>query len=467
MQSPTDHSTATMPYTARFSMIPILTGAFALSVAIWSTWFVTHLPWAGIPEAVSLPIILAVWLVGSTAYSSCVLWGHLAQSAMMGLVTALIGLLLLGTKLTETAGPEVDAASVKPNALLIAVGFLCVGSALGLMGGLIARAVTGTAPRKGYVPLSTGSTNELWLGRFAKVTVAAIFPLLLIGGLVTSTNSGMAVPDWPNTFGSNMLLYPLGPRAKPGVFLEHSHRLFGMFVGLSTVVLLVLTLVHSTRRSAKIAAGVVFALVIVQGVLGGLRVRDGNPIHELDDRHMALIHGILGQIFLAATVALAALLSRAARTGDGYAIAKENKGARRVRIFATAAMHSTIIQLVFGAMYRHLRDGKGGGHALMAHMAFSLVVVITAGLAASAAVSLKDQKRDPLAASIASAGSFLFLVFTVQFALGWITWALGGKTHNPEPWQAVLRTAHQANGALLLAVVTWMAILAKKFPKRV
>ena len=65
--------------------------------------------------------------------------------------------------------------------------------------------------------------------------VVAVAPLLFVGGLVTSTNSGMAVPDWPNTFGSNMFLYPLGPRAQPDVYLEHSHRLFGTLVGLATL----------------------------------------------------------------------------------------------------------------------------------------------------------------------------------------------------------------------------------------
>ena len=73
------------------------------------------------------------------------------------------------------------------------------------------------------------------LHRFAAFVVAATAILIFAGGLVTSTGSGLSVPDWPNTFGTNMFLYPLGPRAAPDVFLEHSHRLFGTLVGLSAI----------------------------------------------------------------------------------------------------------------------------------------------------------------------------------------------------------------------------------------
>src|SRR5436305_12713818 len=67
---------------------------------------------------------------------------------------------------------------------------------------------------------------------------AAVFtwPLLLVGGSVTVYRVGMAVPDWPTTFGINMFLYDF-VNAPWGVYLEHSHRLFGAAVGLTCVVL--------------------------------------------------------------------------------------------------------------------------------------------------------------------------------------------------------------------------------------
>ena len=77
------------------------------------------------------------------------------------------------------------------------------------------------------------TTSSLWSHRWAVALSCATFPLLWVGGLVTTTDSGMAVPDWPNTYGYNLFLYPwetwiTGPWA---LFLEHSHRLIGATVG--------------------------------------------------------------------------------------------------------------------------------------------------------------------------------------------------------------------------------------------
>lgn len=439
--------------------LPILTGAFGVSVVLWSTWFATHLPWLGVREQVALPLLLVLWILGTAWFVGRFLRGGLVPGALLGLATAGIGLLLVGTKLAEKL-PDQSAARVRPNALLMIAGFLALGALVGLVGSVVAKALAGS---RGHD--SPSASSDAWLGRFALVTVASIFPLLIVGGMVTSTNSGMAVPDWPNTFGSNMFLYPLGPNAKPDVFFEHSHRLFATFVGLTTIVLTALVFLCKSRTAVKVAASVALLLIIVQGVFGGLRVVQGNPVHDLDDRVYKIVHGVLSQVFLASAVLVAALVSRAARDGDGIAVVKSEPNAKRVRIFANAALHTTLLQLVFGAMYRHLRDGKGGGHALMSHMALSVVVVVLAALAASAAVALRS--NDPLAQSLRKAGKVLFLVFTIQFALGWITWAVGGKTFEVQPWQAVLRTSHQTNGALLLALVTWMAVLGKRIPKRV
>src|SRR3954453_2556847 len=82
-----------------------------------------------------------------------------------------------------------------------------------------------------------------WPHRLAVVLAAATFPLLWVGGLVTTTKAGMAVPDWPSTYGYNLFLYPwetwlYGPG---DLFIEHGHRLFAALVGLLTIVLVVLT----------------------------------------------------------------------------------------------------------------------------------------------------------------------------------------------------------------------------------
>src|SRR5206468_11080712 len=55
----------------------------------------------------------------------------------------------------------------------------------------------------------TRSACHPWLDRFAWLTAGATFLLLGLGGLVTSHEAGLAVPDWPTTYGYNMFLFPL------------------------------------------------------------------------------------------------------------------------------------------------------------------------------------------------------------------------------------------------------------------
>src|ERR1041384_894768 len=84
----------------------------------------------------------------------------------------------------------------------------------------------------------TRSTDNRWLHRFAVLTAAATLGLIGMGGLVTSHGAGMAVPDWPTTYGYNMFFFPISQWVG-GVFYEHTHRLMGSFVGILTIALVV------------------------------------------------------------------------------------------------------------------------------------------------------------------------------------------------------------------------------------
>src|SRR5919206_4269537 len=101
---------------------------------------------------------------------------------------------------------------------------------------------------------------------FASLLAAAILVLICSGGLVTSHEAGMAVPDWPNSFGYNMFLFPVS-RWIGGVFFEHTHRLIASGVGLLTLVLCGLAFATEDRRWVKNLAVVAVFAVIVQGVL--------------------------------------------------------------------------------------------------------------------------------------------------------------------------------------------------------
>ena len=171
--------------------------------------------------------------------------------------------------------------------------------------------------------------------RLALGTAVATAVLIVFGGLVTNTGAALAVPDWPNTFGHNLFLYPWSGMVG-GVFYEHSHRLLGATVGLLT---LTLATALWRRGPALRALGLVaVATVIAQGVLGGLRV-------VLLRDELALVHGPLAQAFFALIATLAYLTSPAAK-----APASVDGGLRRLALVGAALIYA---QIVLGALLTH------------------------------------------------------------------------------------------------------------------
>src|ERR1700752_3238377 len=136
---------------------------------------------------------------------------------------------------------------------------------------------------------------------YAVVAAASVSLLICSGGLVTSHEAGMAVPDWPNTFGYNMFLFPIS-RWVGGVLFEHTHRLIASLVGLLTIGLCIATWLIDDRRWVKWMASVAVLAVVIQGVLGGLRVTEHNAL-------LGLFHGCLAQSFLALMATLALVTS--------------------------------------------------------------------------------------------------------------------------------------------------------------
>ena len=131
----------------------------------------------------------------------------------------------------------------------------------------------------------------------ALTTLAATGVLILLGGLVTNTGAALAVPDWPSTFGHNMILFPWS-RMVGGILYEHSHRLMGALVGLLTLALAGAL----WRRSGRLRRLGLIAVVavVVQGLLGGLRV-------VLLADTLAIFHGVLAQAFFALLASIALL----------------------------------------------------------------------------------------------------------------------------------------------------------------
>ena len=181
---------------------------------------------------------------------------------------------------------------------------------------------------------------------YAVFVAASVLVLICSGGLVTSQDAGMAVPDWPNSFGYNMFLFPIS-RWVGGVFFEHTHRLIASGVGLLTVVLCVLTLIVENRVWVKWLAGVAVLAVIIQGILGGLRVTEHNAI-------LGLFHGCLAQGFFCLVATIALVTSRFWRQIDSAANQREIHTLRFWTFTVTAML---FVQLLLGASMRHTHTG--------------------------------------------------------------------------------------------------------------
>lgn len=207
--------------------------------------------------------------------------------------------------------------------------------------------------------LRSPGREGLWSHRMAVLLVCATFLLLFIGGLVTSEGAGLAVPDWPTTFGYNMFLYPWS-KMVGNIFYEHSHRLVASLVGLLTI-MLALTLWFRERRHWLRWLGIAaLALVILQGVIGGLRV----VLHE---QTLAIVHAAFAQAFFALTVSLAVFTSTEWDHSLQGAPMVDGARLRRLGMATTAVIY---VQSVFGAILRHT------GERLDAHLFFAAMVVL-------------------------------------------------------------------------------------------
>jgi heme A synthase len=208
----------------------------------------------------------------------------------------------------------------------------------------------------------------------------------------------------------------------------------------------------------RLRAAAAFVVVCVQGYLGGKRVNDVSV-------WIGALHGVLAQLFFALMVAIAAYLSPTYR---GISAGDWVEGDRRRRALTTAALHTTIIQLVFGAIYRHVGQAKGSMHALWTHAGFSVVVVVVT-LMAGFALRARPSDGSGLCRTLRRVGTGMLAVVMIQFLLGWGAFItvlqVGARgeaplsaelaTAAPVPaYAAFISTAHQANGALLLALAT-------------
>lgn len=291
----------------------------------------------------------------------------------------------------------------------------------------------------------------IWLHRYAKLLVCATLVLVAAGGMVTSTSSGLSVPDWPTTYGYNMFSFPLSGMVG-GIFYEHGHRLIASTVGVLTVGLVVFLWRVDPRRWMRRLGLIALAAVILQGVLGGLTVLYFLPAP------ISIAHAGLAQFFFCLTIAIALFTSRGWREAARPAVSHGRL--RRRLALLTSAIYA---QILLGATMRHLGAGLAipdfplaMGHlvppiwtrAIAIHFAHRVGALIVTALVLLNAAYIWRAHGDRT--DLVRPSWLLILAVALQVTLGALV-VLSGK-------QPVINTVHVATGAIVLGTSVVMTL---------
>jgi cytochrome c oxidase assembly protein subunit 15 len=290
---------------------------------------------------------------------------------------------------------------------------------------------------------------------YTRLLVVATLVLVAAGGMVTSTASGLAVPDWPTTYGYSMFTFPLG-KMVGGIFYEHGHRLIATTVGLLTIGLVVWLWWVEPRRWVRRLGLVALGAVVLQGALGGITV-----LYLLPDA-VSVGHAGLAQLFFCLVVSLALVTSPTWRTPLGAPV--DDARLRRRWVTLTALV---FVQILLGATMRHTGAGLAipdfplaFGRLLpptwtpevaihFAHRVGAVVVVVVALVHTGYVWSRHDRRPE-----LVRPTWLLVLALAVQVALG----ALVVLTRK----QPVVNTLHVATGAIVLATALVVALRAHR-----
>lgn len=294
----------------------------------------------------------------------------------------------------------------------------------------------------------------MWLNRFIRFHVFCTFLLIIAGGLVTSTDSGLSVPDWPKSYGMWM------PPMVGGVFYEHGHRMIASFVGFLTVILAIWLWLKEPRKWVRNLGFIALFAVILQGVLGGITVLYFLP------SPISVMHATLAQTFFCLSVSLAIFTSRWWKEGAASVFAEGNVS----RLFA-ATTAVVYLQLILGAWVRH----SGAALAIptfplafgrlipplstpeisiqFAHRVGAMIVLLF--ICTTFAIVYKRFRNIP---EFRNPASLLLILTIVQILLGGYTVLTG--TAVP------VATAHVAVGALILATCVTLTIRSYRLLNR-
>lgn len=269
--------------------------------------------------------------------------------------------------------------------------------------------------------------------------------------MVTSTNSGLSVPDWPTTYGYQMFSFPLSGMVG-GIFYEHGHRLIASVVGMLTIGLVMFLWRVESRAWVRRLGYLALLAVIVQGTLGGLTV-----LFFLPDA-ISISHAGLAQIFFALTIAIALVTSEGWRRSDPSPVDDDVLGRRTATL--AAAIYA---QILLGATMRHTGAGLAipdfplsygqlippfWNAAILIHFAHRLGALVVATFVLRVVWRIRAEHRSRH--ELVRPAWFLVVTVIAQITLGAFV-VLTGKNE-------IINTLHVATGALVFGTSILLAL---------
>jgi cytochrome c oxidase assembly protein subunit 15 len=266
------------------------------------------------------------------------------------------------------------------------------------------------------------------MGRFAVLTAAVTLALILAGGFVTTTRTGDTIPSWPKSWG----------RMEVGWPVEWTHRALAGTVAILATLLAVWVQRAEPRPWVRRLAWLAFFAVLLQALLGGLRV------HRYYPKATAIVHATLAQVVFSTLVSLALFVSESWKT---FRADESTAGAGRI---GQATTLLAFLQLIAGAVTRHTGWGLAG------HLVGAGLVLVLVSLFASR-LMMTPLRRG---------ANLLLGILGLQVALGLGTWAItaGGfeRSHQAPLLQVLTVSAHVAVGAALLAASLTLTLMCRR-----
>lgn len=319
-------------------------------------------------------------------------------------------------------------------------------------------------------------SSETLLRRFSAFATGAVVFLICLGAQVTSEEAGMSVPDWPTSYGYNMFDLPFR-FWKHGAQWEHSHRLVASGFGVITVILAVLVGFKERRSWVRNLAFGALGAVVLQGVIGGLRV-----VWNYND--LGILHGALAQLILVGVGLIALSYTRSWNSRPDYADRLPSSWQRGAHLLAGLIF----CQLVLGAVMRHQHAGLSipdfptAYRHLWPHVTPERLDLINANRVAhhmppTTATQIYLQMAHRATALVIFVGVYVFGLGVLRcrqspphlrkLALAWIVLVslqivLGAATvlTGKNPW---VTSGHVVNGALLLLAGSHIAALITRW----